>query len=92
LAKLAVGLAGVDQDWARSTNVVSTVGGFAISAIDAARHEIVVNAYALSIGSGIPTALIIAHDRRVDVRLVAEVVRRVMCAIYRGAVAICVGI
>jgi len=41
--------------------------GLAISAVDAGRHEMLVNAYALAIGSGIPAALIRAHGRRVDV-------------------------
>jgi phosphatidylserine/phosphatidylglycerophosphate/cardiolipin synthase-like enzyme len=44
----------------------------AIAAIDAARSEILVNAYALTTGSGIPGALIRAHNRGVDVRLIAD--------------------
>jgi phosphatidylserine/phosphatidylglycerophosphate/cardiolipin synthase-like enzyme len=44
----------------------------AIGAIDAAQHEILVNAYAVTTGSGIPGALIRAHDRGVDVRLIAD--------------------
>jgi hypothetical protein len=41
----------------------------AIDALDAARHEILVNAYVLTMGSGIPGALIRAHARGLDVRL-----------------------
>ena len=41
--------------------------GLAISAVDAGRHEMLVNAYALAIGSGIPAALIRAYGRGVDV-------------------------
>jgi len=41
---------------------------YAISVIDAARREILVNAYALTTASGVPGALIRAHDRGVDVR------------------------
>jgi phosphatidylserine/phosphatidylglycerophosphate/cardiolipin synthase-like enzyme len=44
----------------------------AIGAIEDARSEILVNAYALTVGSGIPGALIRAHDRGVDVRLIAD--------------------
>ena len=44
----------------------------AISAVDAAEHEILVNAYILTMGSGVPAALIRAHDRGVDVRLLAD--------------------
>src|SRR5271170_7556952 len=44
----------------------------AIGAIDAAEQEILVNAYVLTTGSGIPGALIRAHDRGVDVRLIAD--------------------
>jgi hypothetical protein len=41
--------------------------GLAISAIDAARLEIPVNAYVFTMGSGIPAALIRAYDRGMDV-------------------------
>jgi phospholipase D len=44
----------------------------AIDAIDAARREILINAYAFTTGSGIPGALIRAHDRGVDVQLIAD--------------------
>jgi len=44
----------------------------AIGAIDAAEREILVNAYVLTIGCGIPPALIRAHNRGVDVRLIAD--------------------
>ena len=44
----------------------------AIGAIDAAGSEILVNAYAFTLGSGIPGALIRAHDRRVDVAVIAD--------------------
>ena len=44
----------------------------AIGAIDAARQEILVSAYALTNGSGFPAALARAHGRGVDVRLIAD--------------------
>lgn len=44
----------------------------AIGAIDAAQREVLVNAYAFTVGSGIPGALVRAHDRGVDVRLIAD--------------------
>jgi phosphatidylserine/phosphatidylglycerophosphate/cardiolipin synthase-like enzyme len=44
----------------------------AIGAIDAARQEILVSAYVLTEGSGFPAALVRAHDRGVDVRLIAD--------------------
>jgi phosphatidylserine/phosphatidylglycerophosphate/cardiolipin synthase-like enzyme len=44
----------------------------AIGAIDAAQREILVNAYALTTVSGIPGALIRAHDRGVDVAVIAD--------------------
>jgi phosphatidylserine/phosphatidylglycerophosphate/cardiolipin synthase-like enzyme len=44
----------------------------AIGAIDAAQHEILVNAYAFTTGSGIPGALIRAHDRGVNVAVIAD--------------------
>jgi len=58
----------------------------AIGAIDAAEHEILVSAYVLTNGSGIPAALIRAHDRGVDVRLVAD--RRAPCDLQEGVDAI----
>jgi phosphatidylserine/phosphatidylglycerophosphate/cardiolipin synthase-like enzyme len=45
---------------------------YAIGVIDGARSEILVNAYALTAGSGIPGALIRAHDRGADVRVIAD--------------------
>ena len=44
----------------------------AIGAIDAAHREVLVNAYGFTNGSGIPAALIRAHDRGVDVGLIAD--------------------
>jgi phosphatidylserine/phosphatidylglycerophosphate/cardiolipin synthase-like enzyme len=44
----------------------------AIGAVDAAEREILVNAYVLTMGSGVPAALIRAHNRGVDVRLIAD--------------------
>jgi hypothetical protein len=38
----------------------------AIGAIDSAGREVLVNAYAFTTGSGIPTALVRAHARGVD--------------------------
>jgi phosphatidylserine/phosphatidylglycerophosphate/cardiolipin synthase-like enzyme len=58
----------------------------AISAIDGARQEILVNAYALTAGSGIPGALSRAHARGVDVRLVAD--RRAPCDLQEGVSAL----
>jgi phosphatidylserine/phosphatidylglycerophosphate/cardiolipin synthase-like enzyme len=43
-----------------------------IGEIEAARHEILVNAYGFTTVSGIPGALIRAHDRGVDVRVIAD--------------------
>jgi phosphatidylserine/phosphatidylglycerophosphate/cardiolipin synthase-like enzyme len=60
--------------------------GLAISAIDAARREILVNAYAFTTGSGIPAALNRAHARGVDVRLVAD--RRAPCDLQEGVSAL----
>ncbi len=60
--------------------------GLAIAAIDAATHEILVSAYVLTNGSGIPTALVPAHDRGVDVRLIAD--RRAPCDLQEGVDAI----
>ena len=45
---------------------------FAVDAIDAADRQILVNAYALTIGSGIVEALVRAQQRRVDVKLIAD--------------------
>jgi phosphatidylserine/phosphatidylglycerophosphate/cardiolipin synthase-like enzyme len=56
--------------------------GLAIAAIDTAQHEILASAYVLTNGSGIPGALIRAHDRGVDVRLVAD--RRAPCDLQEG--------
>jgi phosphatidylserine/phosphatidylglycerophosphate/cardiolipin synthase-like enzyme len=58
----------------------------AIGAIDAAGHEILVNAYAFTTGSGIPTALVRAHARGVDVRLVAD--RHAPCDLQEGVSAV----
>jgi phosphatidylserine/phosphatidylglycerophosphate/cardiolipin synthase-like enzyme len=58
----------------------------AISAIDAARHEILVNAYVFTTGSGVPEALIRAHDRGVDVGVVAD--RGAPCARQEGVGAV----
>jgi phosphatidylserine/phosphatidylglycerophosphate/cardiolipin synthase-like enzyme len=44
----------------------------AIGAIDAARQEILVSAYVLTNGSGFLAALVRAHGRGVDVRLIAD--------------------
>ena len=44
----------------------------AIGAIDAAHREVLVNAYGFTNGSGISAALIRAHDRGVDVGLIAD--------------------
>ncbi len=41
-------------------------------AIEAAQREILVNVYAFTTVSGIPGALIRAHDRGVDVRVIAD--------------------
>jgi phosphatidylserine/phosphatidylglycerophosphate/cardiolipin synthase-like enzyme len=43
-----------------------------LGAIEAAQSEILVNAYALTTGSGIPGALIRAQDRGVQVRQIAD--------------------
>lgn len=47
-------------------------GLVAIGAIDAATSEILVNAYAFTMGPGIPEALIRAYDRGLDVRVIAD--------------------
>jgi phosphatidylserine/phosphatidylglycerophosphate/cardiolipin synthase-like enzyme len=44
----------------------------AIDAINAAQREILASAYVLTEGSGIPAALVRAHARGVDVRLIAD--------------------
>jgi phospholipase D len=46
--------------------------GFAVQAIDRARHQILVNAYNLTTGAGIVEALVRARARGVDVRLIAD--------------------
>jgi phosphatidylserine/phosphatidylglycerophosphate/cardiolipin synthase-like enzyme len=58
----------------------------AIGAIDAAEHEVLVHAYVFTTGSGIPAALIRAHDRGVDVRLVAD--RWTPCTQQEGVTAL----
>jgi phosphatidylserine/phosphatidylglycerophosphate/cardiolipin synthase-like enzyme len=45
---------------------------FAVDAIDAAERQILVNAYALTTGSGIVEALLRAKQRGVDVKLIAD--------------------
>jgi phosphatidylserine/phosphatidylglycerophosphate/cardiolipin synthase-like enzyme len=55
-------------------------------AIGAARHEILVNAYVFTTGSGFSAALICAHYCGVDVRLVAD--RRTPCARQEGVCAV----
>jgi phosphatidylserine/phosphatidylglycerophosphate/cardiolipin synthase-like enzyme len=45
---------------------------FAIGAIEEARHQILVNAYNLTTGTGIVEALVRARARGVDVRLIAD--------------------
>jgi phosphatidylserine/phosphatidylglycerophosphate/cardiolipin synthase-like enzyme len=45
---------------------------FAVRAIDHAQHEILVGAYGLTTGSGIVEALLRAHRRGVEVKLVAD--------------------
>jgi phosphatidylserine/phosphatidylglycerophosphate/cardiolipin synthase-like enzyme len=44
----------------------------AIRAVDAAEREVLVNAYLITLGSGIPAALIRAHDRGVSVSVIAD--------------------
>jgi phosphatidylserine/phosphatidylglycerophosphate/cardiolipin synthase-like enzyme len=44
----------------------------ALGAIEAAQHEILVNAYGFTLGSGIPGALVRAHARGVDVAVIAD--------------------
>jgi phosphatidylserine/phosphatidylglycerophosphate/cardiolipin synthase-like enzyme len=45
---------------------------FAVHAIDAAEHQILVSAYALTAGSGIAEALVRAKKRGVDIKLIAD--------------------
>ncbi len=45
---------------------------FAARAIDGAEHEILVGAYGLTTGAGIVEALLRAHQRGVDVKLIAD--------------------
>jgi phosphatidylserine/phosphatidylglycerophosphate/cardiolipin synthase-like enzyme len=45
---------------------------FAVRAIDHAEHEILVGAYSLTTGSGIVEALLHAHQRGVEVKLIAD--------------------
>ena len=54
----------------------------AIGAVDAATHEILVNAYVLTTGSGLPAALIRAHRRGIDIRILAY--RRTPCDLQQG--------
>jgi hypothetical protein len=44
----------------------------ALGAVQTAQREILVNAYAITIGSGVPGALIRAHDRGVAVSVIAD--------------------
>jgi hypothetical protein len=44
---------------------------FAVNAVDAAEHQIIVNTYALTTGSGIVEGLVRAKQRGVDVKLIA---------------------
>ena len=50
----------------------SDCAAFAVRAIDRAQREILVGAYSLTTGSGIVEALLRAHRRGVDVRLIAD--------------------
>jgi phosphatidylserine/phosphatidylglycerophosphate/cardiolipin synthase-like enzyme len=45
---------------------------FAVDAIDAAEHQILVNAYGLTAGSGVVEALVRAKQRGIDVKLIAD--------------------
>jgi phosphatidylserine/phosphatidylglycerophosphate/cardiolipin synthase-like enzyme len=45
---------------------------FAVDAINGAEREILVGAYSLTVGSGIPEALARAAKRAVDVRVIAD--------------------
>jgi phosphatidylserine/phosphatidylglycerophosphate/cardiolipin synthase-like enzyme len=53
-----------------------------VDAIDRASHQILVNAYALTAGSGIVEALVRAKQRGVDVKLIAD--RTTPCERGRG--------
>jgi phosphatidylserine/phosphatidylglycerophosphate/cardiolipin synthase-like enzyme len=50
----------------------SDCAALAVRAIDRAQHEILVGAYGLTTGSGIVEALLRAHRRGVDVKLIAD--------------------
>ena len=45
---------------------------FAVDAIDRAQHEILVNAYGLTAGSGVVEGLVRAKHRGIDVKLIAD--------------------
>jgi hypothetical protein len=45
---------------------------FAVNALDAAESQILVNAYVLTVGSGIVEALVRAKQRGVEVKLIAD--------------------
>src|SRR5258708_3048364 len=50
----------------------SDCASFAVRAIDRAEHEILVGAYGLTTGAGIVEALLRAHRRGVEVKLIAD--------------------
>jgi phosphatidylserine/phosphatidylglycerophosphate/cardiolipin synthase-like enzyme len=50
----------------------SNCAAFAVRAIDRAEQEILVGAYGLTMGAGIVEALLRAHQRGVDVKLIAD--------------------
>jgi phosphatidylserine/phosphatidylglycerophosphate/cardiolipin synthase-like enzyme len=50
----------------------SDCAAFAVRAIDRAEHEILVGAYGLTTGAGIVEALLRAHRRGVEVKLIAD--------------------
>src|SRR5262249_54456220 len=50
----------------------SDCAAFAVAAIEHAQHEILVGAYGLTTGSGIVEALLRAHQRGVEVKLIAD--------------------
>src|SRR5258707_8557474 len=50
----------------------SDCAAFAVHAIDRAEHEILVGAYGLTTGAGIVEALLRAHQRGVEVKLIAD--------------------
>ena len=78
LSALAVGLAGKVCAAAPSATVEtcfapeSDCAAFAVRAIDRAEHEILVGAYGLTTGAGIVEALLRAHRRGVEVKLIAD--------------------